>query len=170
MFGFNQTNKNRNGTNLMTKLIIGIDPGLNGGIAMFDDGEFFAMPFTTMSDVGFALDSLRDKRKLSEIKAYIEEPPAYFPGAGGGLASQAKLHRNLGQYEGMLMGLGIAFETVRPQKWQTGLPGVAKLKGKDRKKALHNLAIQRYPQLKPTLKTCDAILIAEYGQRIECNK
>lgn len=150
-----------------TKTIIGIDPGLNGGIAVFDNGEFYAMPFTTMADAGFALDSLRDKRKLSEFKAYIEEPPVFFKGAGGGLASQAKLHRNFGEYEGMLMGLGIAFETVRPQKWQAGLPGLAKLTGKDRKKALHNLAAQRYPQLKPTLKTCDAILIAEYGLKQE---
>ena len=153
----------------MTKLIIGIDPGLNGGVCAMCDEIKVAIPFTTMAEMQFALADALGKEP-DEIKAYIEEPPAYFPGAGGGLASQAKLHRNLGQYEGMLMGLGIAFETVRPQKWQTGLPGVAKLKGKDRKKALHNLAIQRYPQLKPTLKTCDAILIAEYGQRIECNK
>lgn len=149
------------------KTIIGIDPGLNGGFAIFDGNEFYAKPFETMAELGFILEELVDKREISKLKAYIEEPPAYFQGAVGGLASQAKLHRNLGQYEGLLMGLGIAFETVRPQKWQAGLPGLAKLKGKDRKKALHNLAIQRYPQLKPTLKTCDAILIAEYGLKQE---
>lgn len=151
----------------MIKLIIGIDPGLNGGMCAMCDEIKIAIPFTTMAEMQFALTDTLVNTEPNEIKAYIEEPPAYFPGAGGGLASQAKLHRNLGQYEGLLMGMCIAFETVRPQKWQTGLPGVAKLKGKDRKKALHNLAIQRYPQLKPTLKTCDAILIAEYGLKQE---
>lgn len=149
------------------KTIIGIDPGLNGGFAVFDDGKFYAIPFTTMADVDYKLSGLLFGKKTPETKAYIEEPPVFFKGAGGGLASQAKLHRNFGQYEGMLMGWGMAFETVRPQKWQAGLPGLAKLAGKDRKRALHNLAAQRYPQLKPTLKTCDAILIAEYGMKQE---
>ena len=149
------------------KIIIGIDPGLSGGIAVFDEENAEAMPFTTMAAAGFFLDSLRDGVKMGDIKAYVEEPPVFFKGAGGGLASQAKLHRNFGQYEGLLMGLGIPFETVSPQKWQKGLPGLAKLAGKDRKKALHNLAAQRFPHLKPTLKTCDAILIAEYGARME---
>lgn len=148
-------------------VIIGIDPGLNGGIAIFGEpllGQK-AIPFKTMAEAeSFILDYVKSEGVF--IKAYIEEPPPYFPGAGGGLASQSKLYRNFGQYEGLLMGIGIPFETATPQKWQKGLPGLAKLKGPDRKKALHNLAAQRYPHLKPTLKTCDAILIAEYGQRL----
>ena len=143
--------------------IIGIDPGLSGGVCAFGKDRFEAYAFTTMADVAFLFAGLLIKNKISDIKAYIEEPPVFFQGAGGGLASQAKLHRNLGQYEGLLMGLGIPFETVSPKKWQKGLPGLAKLKGVERKRALKNLAVQRYPQLKPTLKTCDAILIAEYG-------
>ena len=144
-------------------IIIGIDPGLAGGIAIFNKNKNEALSFTTMADVYLRFDYLRSQMSMQVIKAYIEEPPVFFKGAGGGLASQAKLHRNFGQYEGILIGLGIPFETVSPQKWQKGLSGLAKLTGKDRKKALHNLAVQRYPQLKPTLKTCDAILIAEYG-------
>lgn len=144
-------------------IIIGIDPGLAGGIAIFNKNKNEALSFTTMADVCLRFDYLRSQMSMQVIKAYIEEPPVFFKGAGGGLASQAKLHRNFGQYEGILIGLGIPFETVSPQKWQKGLSGLAKLTGKDRKKALHNLAVQRYPQLKPTLKTCDAILIAEYG-------
>ena len=144
-------------------IIIGIDPGLAGGFAIFNKNKNEALSFTTMADVCLRFDYLRSQMSMQVIKAYIEEPPVFFKGAGGGLASQAKLHRNFGQYEGILIGLGIPFETVSPQKWQKGLSGLAKLTGKDRKKALHNLAVQRYPQLKPTLKTCDAILIAEYG-------
>ena len=151
-------------------IIIGIDPGLSGGAAVFPSPLFIeneAVAFSTMKAMEeFFVKYIRAQR-VSQFKAFIEEPPVFFPGAGGGLASQAKLHRNLGQYEGLLMGLGIPFETVSPKKWQKGLPGLAKLKGVERKRALHNLAAQRYPQLKPTLKTCDAILIAEYGKRME---
>lgn len=149
------------------KIIIGIDPGLGGGIAVLGDiveGGADALPFKTMADTGILIDSILAVKKTSEIKAFVEVPPVFFKGAQGGLASQAKLHRNLGQYEGMLMGLGIPFETVTPQMWQKGLPGLAKLTGKDRKRALHNLATQRFPQLKPTLQTCDALLIAEWGK------
>lgn len=148
--------------------IIGIDPGLSGGIAIFGDANFEnkAIPFKSMAEVeSFICDFIKEDG-ISLFKAFIEEPPVFFKGAGGGLATQAKLHRNLGQYEGLLMGLGIPFETVTPQKWQRGLPGLSKLKGTDRKKALHNLATQRYPYLNPTFKTCDAILIAEYGERL----
>ena len=147
-------------------IIIGIDPGLAGGIAFFGcecQNGCLAAPFKSMADIGMLLDTLREGKRFDEIKAFVEEPPVFFKGAGGGLASQAKLHRNFGEYLGILMGLGISFETVRPQVWQKRLPGLAKLTGKDRKKALHNLAVQRFPYLKPTLKTCDAILIAEYG-------
>lgn len=150
-------------------IIIGIDPGLSGGVALLG-GTFLkerAVPFSTMSEIEAFFIELLKTEGVSLFKAFIEEPPVFFPGAGGGLASQAKLHRNLGQYEGLLMGIGIPFETVTPQKWQKGLPGLSKLKGVERKRALHNLAAQRYPQLKPTLKTCDAILIAEYGKRME---
>ncbi len=152
------------------KIIIGIDPGLNGGIAIFGDiteNGAGCAAFKTMMDTGNLLDGILTVKKPSEIKAFVEVPPVFFAGAQGGISTQAKLHRNLGQYEGLLMGLGIPFETVTPQIWQRGLPGLAKLAGKDRKKALHNLATQRFPQLKPTLKTCDAILIAEYGKRKE---
>lgn len=145
-------------------VVVGIDPGMSGGFAALGGDCAQACAFSTMADFMAWLVALTSGIKL---KAYVEEPPVFFKGAGGGLASQAKLHRNLGQYEGILMGLDVAFETVRPQRWQAGLPGLAKLAGKDRKKALHNLAAQRYPQLKPTLKTCDAILIAEYGIKQE---
>ena len=150
-------------------IIIGVDPGLSGGLALLGDEKDCALPFSTMSEMEEFLWQYA-KDACTSLKAFIEEPPVFFKGAGGGLASQAKLHRNLGQYEGLFMGLGIPFETVTPQKWQRGLPGLAKLKGLERKKALRNLAVQRYPQLKPTLKTCDAILIAEYGVRKACEE
>lgn len=148
-------------------IIFGIDPGLNGGTAVFGGEKDCAIPFSTMGDMEAFFIKIIKNESVSLAKAFIEEPPVFFPGAGGGLASQSKLHRNFGQYEGLLMGIGIPFETVTPQKWQKGLPGLAKLKGVERKRALRNLAMQRYPQLGPTLKTCDAILIAEYGKRME---
>ena len=146
--------------------IIGIDPGLNGGIAIISDivaNGVIGLKFETMAQVQDAINEILKKEYPSNIKAFVEDPPVFFKGAGGGLASQAKLHRNYGEYLGLLMGLKIPFETVTPQKWQKGLPGLQKLTGKDRKAALYNLAKARFPHAKPTLKTCDAILIAQYG-------
>lgn len=149
-------------------IIIGIDPGLNGGIAIMGDivAEGIATEkFETMAQIQDILSEILKEKNSTHIKAFVEDPPVFFQGAGGGLASQAKLHRNYGEYLGLLMGLGIPFETVTPQKWQKSLPGLQKLTGKDRKAALYNLAKERFPHAKPTLKTCDALLIAEYGKR-----
>ena len=150
-------------------IIIGIDPGLNGGIAVMGDvvcGGIAAFKFETIATIQDLLEKILDENDASNIKAFVEDPPVFFKGAGGGLASQAKLHRNYGEYLGILMGLRIPFEIVTPQKWQKGLPGLQKLTGKDRKAALYNLAKERFPQAKPTLKTCDAMLIAEYGKKV----
>jgi hypothetical protein len=56
---------------------------------------------------------------------------------------------------------------VRPQTWQKGLSGMASLKGSDRKRALRDEAARRFPQVKATLDNCDALLLAEHGQRME---
>ena len=150
-------------------IIIGIDPGLNGGIAIIGDiveEGIAAEKFETMAQIQDILNEILEEKDPINIKAFVEDPPVFFKGAGGGLASQAKLHRNYGEYLGILKGLRIQFETVTPQKWQTGLPGLQKLTGKDRKAALYNLAKERFPHAKTTLKTCDAMLIAEYGKRV----
>lgn len=148
----------------MDKIIIGIDPGLNGGVCFMASDRADAFAMKSLFELKSELVEL--KRKGRPLKAFLEEVGGFIGKAQPGSA-MFKFGRSMGEIVGLLTGLEIPFETVRPQVWQKGLPGLAKLTGKDRKRALHNLATQRYPELKPTLKTCDAILIAEYGRKIE---
>ena len=52
-------------------------------------------------------------------------------------------------------------ELVAPKRWQAGLH-LKGLKGSERKRALRDNAFRLYPDLKPTLKTADAILLCDY--------
>ena len=145
----------------MSRFIVGIDPGVNGGLCIISPSGASASPFKTAAGYLDILSVLRGE----DVKAYVEELTGTVAGSPITPPSSFKLGRNVGIVEGLLMALEIPFETVRPKVWQQGLPGIASIKVyAQRKRALHNLAQQRFPQLKPTLKTCDAILIADYGR------
>ena len=68
---------------------------------------------------------------------------------------------------GLLRGMNVRTVLVRPQTWQKGLSGMASLKGPARKRALRDEAARRFPGVRVTLDNCDALLLCEYGQRME---
>lgn len=148
----------------MDKIIIGIDPGANGGVCFMARERADAFAMKSLSELKSALAEL--KRKGPPPKAFLEEVGGFIGKAQPGSA-MFRFGRSMGEIVGLLTGIEIPFETVRPQVWQRGLPGLAKLKGVERKRALKEIATQRHPELAPTLKTCDAILIAEYGKNQE---
>ena len=63
------------------------------------------------------------------------------------------------------MGLGLPVRLIRPQEWQRGIRRVADTKDAARKRALRDEATRIFPNVKLTLKTADAALIADYGRR-----
>ena len=93
-----------------------------------------------------------------KIHAVIESVHS-FPGQG--VASTFKFGMNYGQWLGILAGNKIPYTQVTPQMWQKHFGSMPKEK-KDRKNHLKHLSQQRYPHTKVTLKTADAILLAEY--------
>jgi len=150
-------------------LFIGIDPGQSGGISWVErtiqDGRqvnfIYAekMP-ATEHDVDVLFKKLRAKGMA--IKCIIENVHS-FPGQG--VASSFKFGRNYGFLRGLLVANRIAFDQVSPQKWQKQL-GLQK-KSKEETKTFHKNNIkakaqQLYPQLKVTLATADAIMLATY--------
>lgn len=149
---------------MMDKIIIGIDPGANGGVCFMASERADAFALKSLVELKSELVEL--KRKGRPLKAFLEEVGGFIGKAQPG-SSMFKFGRSMGEIVGLLTGLEIPFETVRPQVWQKGLPGLIKLTGIERKRALKEIATQHNPELNPTLKTCDAILIAEYGRRIE---
>jgi crossover junction endodeoxyribonuclease RuvC len=149
----------------MSKRIIGIDPGLSGGIACLEVGDSgvvaqgLKMPGTERD----VFDLLHDA-SVPEVFAYIEQVNA-FPGQGR--SSVFKFGQNYGLLRGCLIALHIPFSTVAAGKWQREMQclskkGMTKTQHKNQLKAR---AQELYPEIKITLANADALLIATYGLR-----
>lgn len=145
-------------------MIIGIDPGCSGAIAVLDEngGHIAHMLMPTMKVGkgnrvnGAALAAFL--REHVECHAYLEKVGAM---PGQGVTSTFTFGHAAGVAEGILQGLGIPYTLVTPQSWKK----TAGLIGKD-KDAARTRAIQLYPELRVLdLKgkgqaVADAILIA----------
>lgn len=137
-------------------MIIGIDPGLSGGIAWEDDGTVKAIPMpdgmSAQADFLIGLKVSSDKK----LKCYMEKTGTYMPGNSGPAA--ATFARHCGCLEGILYTLGIPTEQVAPGVWQKKLGTLPKEKP-ERKRAIKEEMARRYPYLTVTLKTADALAI-----------
>lgn len=138
------------------RLIMGIDPGWSGGLAVIDtdNGTIVAKSFTncTEKDIVDCIDSF----KKDCINCYIEKVHAM---PGQGVTSMFKFGHIYGLLRGTLMALNIPLIEISPMKWQTYLNCLTK----GNKNITKAKAQQLYPQLKVTHATADAILIATYG-------
>lgn len=131
---------------------IAIDPGKGGGIAIRDDnGEVrsYSMP-ETAHDLSALL---RGVAALCDTMVVLERVHA-MPRDGG--VSAFHFGENYGMIQGVLAALQIPYRLVTPQQWQKKVGALPKEKA-DRKRALKAFAQQRYPHLKVTLKTADAL-------------
>ncbi|WOO43143.1 hypothetical protein [Rubellicoccus peritrichatus] len=146
------------------QIVIGIDPGKSGGLCALGESTARSRPMPEPTAVKEWLESLIDQFGRESLLAIIEEPPRFVAGNSNTGSTMIVLGENYGLMKGLIIGLGIPMRKVRPQEWQKGLPGLKGLKGAERKRALKNLANERFPQLAPTLKSCDAILIAQWGR------
>lgn len=155
------------------KGILGIDPGLTGGLAILSGDGALVEPMPVVEkeiDVAALVRWLRAHSEQIEI-AFLEKVHA-FPGASG--SSMLSFGRIVGIIEGSLTALAIPFQTVRPAIWSkvihSGISGVEAPKDKSR------IAVSRlFPQVdllaserskKPHEGMMDALLIAEYGRRV----
>jgi len=150
------------------KIVIGIDPGANGAlVAWFDDDKPVIHKFAKTDPCDAITDILLcTESHAAGCVAYVEEVSGFIGKPQPGSA-MFKFGRSFGYVLGLLRGMNISTVLVRPQTWQKGLPGMASLKGPERKRALRDEAARRFPQVKVTLDNCDALLIADYGQRME---
>jgi hypothetical protein len=149
-------------------IYVGIDPGVNGGLAAINGTEvrLNKMPYTER-DVWEWLEDLK-KLPLSDGDwfACVEWiHPAIFQ---IGKSSMSKLY---GSYMALRMALtaaDIPFESPKPVEWQRGL-GIAPRKKKETdthwKNRLKAKAQQLFPAQDITLHTGDALLLAEYCRR-----
>lgn len=164
--------------------IIGIDPGLHGGIAtLVSDGSHYsvtAVPMPTIAttrgkkttnalNLPAIVAVLRRVNVLPTITIAFIEKVHTMPKQG--VVSAGKFMEGYGQIQGILAALGIGYELVTPQAWmKVVLSGYSK--GGHGKKPSIQYVTQKYPDLnvmasersrKPHDGMCDAVCIAEYG-------
>lgn len=144
--------------------VIGIDPGKSGGIAWCNAGYMQAWPMPKTEQDIFSL--LRDM-KFDDSICFIEKlGPRPITIKGRTVRSPSnewKLATHYGFLRGCLVSLKIPFEEVPPSKWQKALGCLSK----GDKNIPKQKAQQLFPDLKITLKTADAVLLCEYGRRIQ---
>ena len=141
---------------------IGVDPGINGGIAVLGDNGYshaYKMPPTSM-DLWEMIQEIKlsadlEKYHISATLESVSSSPQM------GVKSAFTFGNGFGHLEMALTAAGIPFERVRPQVWQKAL---GCLTGGD-KNVSKRRAQELFPSMKPTHATADALLIAEFGRR-----
>jgi len=148
-------------------LYIGIDPGVNGGIAWMQSGEDPAAAAVKMPGTIKDLRTvIADLHSSNMVCSCALEKVASRPGQGA--KSTFTFGRVYGQAETAIVCHGIALERVSAAKWQkffgliTG-KDVSRTKKKNQHKAL---AQELWPDLKITHATADALLICEWWRRV----
>jgi crossover junction endodeoxyribonuclease RuvC len=147
----------------MSKLIIGIDPGKSGAIAViWPDGEMCKTAargdWTPADQVDWLLGY-----DLEGAVAYIEKVHS---SPQMGVVSAFSFGKSLGFLLGVLTAAKIPYREVTPQKWQSAMDCMTR----GNKNVTKHAAQKLWPTIKITHRDADARLIAEYGRRLELQR
>ena len=143
------------------KTIIGIDPGLSGGIAWIRDGRACVekMP-DTLHDLWGLIESILSDHAMiyrpHECAAYLE---SVHSSPQMGVKSAFTFGQGFGQLEMALVAANVPLNRVRPQQWQKAMGCLTK----GDKNVSKRRAQELFPSLKVTHSTADALLIAKFG-------
>ena len=147
-------------------IIIGIDPGKSGGIRAYDGKNMTNVQSCPSDPTGMAnslkgiIKDLNIDTVGKDVTQVIIEHVHAFP--SDGRSSVFKFGTNYGMWLGICASLELDVTTVPPQVWMKKYGELPKEK-QERKRYLKMLALSYFQELKVTLKTADAILIAKYG-------
>ncbi len=152
-------------------MVIGIDPGLSGAIAILEDKKVLYL-----FDMPVMADGKKNKRQLNsahlvdiiknntgkndEIAVVVEQVNAM---PGQGVTSMFNFGQTFGAIKGVCAALDLPIFFVRPSKWKKHFELINSSKDASRTKA-----IEMYPSLsdqlskKKDVNKSDAILIARY--------
>lgn len=143
------------------QVIVAIDPGVSGGIAIYDGSvRCMAMP-ASQADLVTLLKEVASEANWKAL-VIIEDIPKFVAGMKTAITSMATLHFNAGFTCGAACALDLRLKKVKPKAWQQAVgAGEKKTYGNRWKAHLKDLAIQRFPNLRKsiTLRTADALLI-----------
>lgn len=148
---------------MSAQAIIGIDPGLSGGIAVLSADSLIVYPMPRNGSE-FASDGVAEIIGSSRPCVVVCEQAQHVRTPAG---LSAKATSVLFQCEGIVRGacasLGVRLEIAPPRKWQRAMLGDAPGNTKARACAV---VARLYPSRKVAKKYADAVLIAEYGRRL----
>ena len=148
----------------MDTYLIAIDPGKGGAFAVKPpDSPVKAFCFQSEAQVLADLSKCLQWQGTCVYGAILERVHAM---PGQGVTSMFTFGANYGYWRGVLQALNVPFREVTPQRWQSGLNITAGLKGAERKRALAQVARERHPELKITLKNADAVLMLDYAKSV----
>lgn len=158
---------------IMKTIVIGVDPGKDGAVCVLypnDDVYFWPMQF---HDKELSLTFLRSgfEDYVYPACVFIERPPGLIrikpKGKKSIVVDSTKLNLQAGQIYGLVVGLGLSCEWVRPQEWKS-LILVGRSKEKD---ATISFAMDKFPAAPWNLTNkakrsgqADALAIALYGR------
>ena len=151
--------------------IIGIDPGLSGGIAILKENkvlDLFDMPVMSegkknkrqLNSAQLA-NLIKKNIKTNEDVAVVVEQVNAMPGQG--VTSMFNFGQSFGAIKGVCAALEVPIYFVRPSKWKKYFDLINSSKDASRTKV-----IEMYPTLseqlskKKDVNKCDAILIARF--------
>jgi len=140
---------------------IGIDAGVNGGVAILDNGQMEAhgCPDTVKDMSDLIKDAKWDCLNMFCIIEKVHSMPKQ------GVRSVWTFGKNYGQWLGILAAHEIPYREIPPQTWMKFYGAMPKDR-KKRKNHLKHLAQAICPNIKVTLKTADAILLANWCREI----
>ena len=149
--------------------IIGIDPGKNGGIAVWRPNhktEVIKMPDDLM-DLRQWFDYMKTIcRPLVFVEKVQLRPDDITDNPGKAF----RVQKLLSEFEKLKMIIAmcdVPFVLVHPLKWQNGLK--LRVKGEEkpeRKKRYQRVAADYYPDVRATLWNADALMIMHFGRYI----
>lgn len=145
-------------------VIVGIDPGANGGIAAFypEQNKTIVM---VMPDVWTDLIPMLETLADGNTRVYVEKMSG-FMGVALPAARIGKLMENYGFIVGACAALKLPVKLVPPKEWQLHIG--AGVKGKTPrtqwKNKIKSIMALRHPGVNVTLSTADALGILEFAK------
>ena len=159
-------------------LIIGIDPGINGAICFFKNGEIIdVIDMPTMAEGKKNKRQINGQQVFNEISSRIQsyasenikvvvEKVSAMPGQG--VTSMFNFGQSFGVIKGICAAMQLPIFFVRPAKWKKHFELINTQKDASRTKA-----IEMFPKISPILSKkkdsnkADAILIASFFENTQ---
>jgi crossover junction endodeoxyribonuclease RuvC len=164
----------------MPDCVVGIDPGLRGGLAcvllsgevvMAETMPVFGSKPRTVDGITLArwVGEVHDLLGGGEIALAVVEKAQYHPGQQG----RFEYGVGYGTILGVLIALGVPIDLASPAKWQNAILG-RRPKGSDPKAAALAYAARRFPGVALVPPGCrtphdgigDALCLAEFARRL----